>query len=110
VSALRKQPSLFGMAARTCCSCRPTPRSTRNSGGPLFLNASVAVNDNKFSAKASRGSRFRSITPKFKISEGGVLMRKLMMYLTAVSLIVGCAQPARYGMVEDPKPGSCGAR
>lgn len=32
-------------------------------------------------------------------------MRKLMMYLTAVSLIVGCAQPARYGMVEDPETG-----
>lgn len=60
VSALRKQPSLFGVGGKEVLFVQTdTPVNPGNSGGPLFLNnAVVAVNDNKFSAKGIEGIAF----------------------------------------------------
>lgn len=60
VSALRKQPSLFGVGGKDVLFVQTdTPLNPGNSGGPLFLNGQVvAVNDNKFSAKGIEGIAF----------------------------------------------------
>jgi S1-C subfamily serine protease len=60
VSALRKQPSLFGVGGKEVLFVQTdTPVNPGNSGGPLFLNGQVvAVNDNKFSAKGIEGIAF----------------------------------------------------
>ncbi|MDP2266657.1 MAG: trypsin-like peptidase domain-containing protein [Thiobacillus sp.] len=60
VSALRKQPSLFGVGGKEVLFVQTdTPINPGNSGGPLFLNNQVvAVNDNKFSAKGIEGIAF----------------------------------------------------
>lgn len=60
VSALRKQPSPFGVGGKEVLFVQTdTPINPGNSGGPLFLNSHVvAVNDNKFSAKGIEGIGF----------------------------------------------------
>lgn len=60
VSALRKQPSPFGVGGKEVLFVQTdTPINPGNSGGPLFLNNQVvAVNDNKFSAKGIEGIGF----------------------------------------------------
>lgn len=60
VSALRKQPSPFGVGGKEVLFVQTdTPINPGNSGGPLFLNNQVvAVNDNKFAAKGIEGIGF----------------------------------------------------
>ncbi len=60
VSALRKQPSLFGVGGKEVLFVQTdAPLNPGNSGGPLFLaNSVVAVNNIKFSAKGIEGIAF----------------------------------------------------
>lgn len=60
VSALRRQPSPFGVSGKEVLFVQTdAPINPGNSGGPLFLgNNVVAVNDNKFAGKGIEGIGF----------------------------------------------------